>query len=240
MSQYCILEIVRHLQPLDEDLERFREIPVKTPFHIVYIAPRPGKLKALAASDKARLLNLRKRKKIELDEISPATYKEFVDYLRDIDKDIPYVFHFDGHGGKSSKGEIFLEFEKDEDGLESIRVSAEMLGRTLASSKISLAFISACYSAALPYSQNSIIEQLFMAGIPAIVGMQSETGAGQREMPSFVQSFYTALAEPEKYPTLVDAMAHGRAALTESRFWYGPVLYLRSGDDEGRLFKPVK
>jgi len=263
LAKYNILEIVRHLQMPNEHSEKLKEVAIKLPLHVMYIAPRPSGLGALASSDRAPLLELQEDEKIKLDEISPATYEKLMRHIENFDRDATYIFHFDGHGGQGkvcpechkaySKEEkfcsdcktaledgIFLTFENGDSRQE--KVSAEKLGQLFTLSKIRVAFISACYSAAVQdsYLQNSIIARSLLAGIPAIIGMQSGIEAGQKEAPSFVKSFYAALTKPEEYPTLVDAMAYGRAALARrsDKYWYVPVLYLRSGDDEGRFFTP--
>ena len=50
---------------------------------------------------------------------------------------------------------------------------------------------------------------------------------------TFAQSFYKSLAQGE---TVARAVAQGRRRLFRDDTWYIPALYLRSQDDEGRLF----
>ena len=50
---------------------------------------------------------------------------------------------------------------------------------------------------------------------------------------TFAQSFYKTLAQGE---TVARAVAQGRRRLFRDETWYIPTLYLRSQDDEGRLF----
>jgi hypothetical protein len=50
---------------------------------------------------------------------------------------------------------------------------------------------------------------------------------------SFARGFYTSLAQGEAVPR---AVAQGRRRLFRDQAWFIPTLYLRSIDEEGRLF----
>jgi hypothetical protein len=50
---------------------------------------------------------------------------------------------------------------------------------------------------------------------------------------SFARGFYVALAQAETVPR---AVAQGRRRLFRDQTWFIPTLYLRSTDDEGKLF----
>jgi CHAT domain-containing protein len=72
---------------------------------------------------------------------------------------------------------------------------------------------------------------LIRAGIPAVVAMQLSVPV--EAAVSFAKGFYTALAQAETVPR---GVAQGRRRLFRDRTWFIPTLYLRSTDDEGRLF----
>jgi CHAT domain-containing protein len=72
---------------------------------------------------------------------------------------------------------------------------------------------------------------LIRAGVPAVVAMQLSVPV--KAAISFAQGFYTALAQGETVPR---AVAQGRQRLFRGKTFFIPTLYLRSTDDEGRLF----
>ena len=124
----------------------------------------------------------------------------------------------------------YLAFEKDR---TADYVSTEDMENLLVTSKIRLVFLSACQSGVVQGESlfGGLGPGLIRAGVPAVAAMQFSVPV--EDAIGFVTGFYTALAHGETVPR---AVAQGRRRLFRSKTWFIPTLYLRSTDDEGRLF----
>jgi hypothetical protein len=67
--------------------------------------------------------------------------------------------------------------------------------------------------------------------VPAVMAMQFSVPV--EAAVDFASAFYTGLAQGKTVPR---AVAQGRRRLFRDKGWFIPTLYLRSTDDEGRLF----
>jgi len=112
-------------------------------------------------------------------------------------------------------------------------VSTEEMENLLLGSEVRLVLLSACQSAVVQGESlfGGLAPGLIRAGVPAIVAMQFSVPV--KAAIEFAKGFYGALARGESVPR---AVALGRRRLFRSKTWFIPTLYLRSTDDEGRLF----
>ena len=125
----------------------------------------------------------------------------------------------------------YLAFEDDSGNADFVR-PADM-ENVLSTKSIRLVFLPACQSSVVGGESlfGGVGPGLIRAGMPAVVAMQFSMPVNAAI--TFAQSFYKTLAQGE---TVARAVAQGRRRLFRDETWYIPTLYLRSQDDEGRLF----
>ena len=133
-------------------------------------------------------------------------------------------------GKQIGKPEGYLAFENKNNMVD--WVGSDKIGHRF-NSELRLAVLSACRSSVVrgPTLFGGVAPSLIRSGVPAVVGTQlpiSFEAAAQ-----FAEGFYTSLSQYELLPMAVNA---GRQKLLRTASWFIPVLYLRSTDDEGRLF----
>lgn len=152
-----------------------------------------------------------------------------LDALQDALLDGPDVVHFIGHGGFDETTGGFLVFDDGHGGPQ--MVDAEVLAAYLRGSSVRLVVLSACDSARADPTDSfaGVAPRLVLAGLPAVVAMQSFLP--DPLAPVFTAAFYRALADGRPVDTAITA---GRVALfghapTEAH-WSSPVLYLAAGD----------
>jgi hypothetical protein len=144
----------------------------------------------------------------------------------------PHIVHFDGHAvwePDLNQGLMVLEDEKGEPDL----LPAELLATFLRSSNVRLAVLNACETAQTGQDVWAGVAQgLVLAGVPAVVAMQTAVSDGQAA--AFARAFYRALAQRE---SVARAMVHGRQAmLAQTQLsgaagaWIIPALFLRAED----------
>jgi hypothetical protein len=239
--------------------EAVTDLKVRPPWRLLFIAPRPGDLAALPDDAERRavwegLQPLDRPGRLAFDRLAPPTYKALLDCVRGGEY---HIVHFDGHGvfarrcprceemhyphsavcqscgapldGVRPLG--YLAFEGRDGNAD--YVSTEAMGNLLLRSKVRLVFLSACQSGVVRGESlfGGLGPGLILAGVPAVVAMQFSVPVDAAV--DFAKGFYTALAQGETVPR---AVAEGRMGLFRSKTWYIPTLYLRSTDDEGRLF----
>jgi len=234
-------------------------LPVAPPWRLLYIGARPQNLDKLPG-DTERLAvwnglqSLAETGKLTLDRLDPPTYDALLDRMAATDY---HIIHFDGHGVFARRCPEcatmhyphlttcqscatpldnvpplgYLAFESSDGDADN--VSTEDMENLLLGSEVRLALLSACQSAVVRGGSlfGGLGPGLIRAGVPAVVAMQFSVPV--KAAVSFAQGFYTALAQGETVPR---AVAQGRRRLFRGKTWFIPTLYLRSTDDEGRLF----
>jgi CHAT domain-containing protein len=230
-------------------------LQVKSPAHLVYVAPRPTNIDALGQNERDAILQvLQQVEDLQVTTLEPSTYRAFVNTMRQTRYQI---IHYDGHGVfarccpqckamnqphlticANCQGNLsdvmptaYLAFEDDNQHADFI--SAEEFTAPLIGTEISLAYVSACQSATVRSETlfGGLAPALINAGIPAALGMQYAIEVNASA--DFANAFYTRLA---KYESIHKAVAEARIQLFRSQTWFIPALYLRSSDEEGRLF----
>jgi len=247
------VSLIRHII-YDESVP---DLPQK-PLQVLYVAPRSTDTNEFPREE-WEVIPGSARVQTSPEEI--RTLEKLREWLKE-HKGKASVLHFDGHGEVGRKcpkcekiwpEELlacpkcenplknftscgYLFFEKD-DGT-SDRVSSEDFRDTIGGKGIQAVILSACKSSTISGDSvfNSLAPNLFLAKIPAVVGMQFPVLT--KESQKFMKAFYENLATTG---SVVEALTAGRQIFRSStRYWYAPTLYLRSKDDEGRLFTPVK
>jgi hypothetical protein len=239
--------------------EAVTSMPIAPPWRLLFVAARPkdlGRLpqraERLAVWDS--VAPLAETGKLILERLDPPTYDSLLDQLAVNDY---HIIHFDGHGvfarrcpgcatmnypheescrscaapltDVSSRG--FLAFE-DSAGRADF-VSTEAMENIVLTSQVRLAFLSACQSSAIHGASifGGIGPGFVRAGVPSVVAMQFSVPV--HAAVRFAQGFYSALTRGQPLPR---AVALGRQRIFRDGDWFIPTLYLRSSDDEGRLF----
>ncbi len=148
----------------------------------------------------------------------------------------PDVLHFIGHGGFDAERGGYLVLDDGQGGPQP--VDAEVLAGSLRGSRVRLAVLNACESAATDPADSfaGVAPRLVQAGLPAVIAMH--TFLPDAVAAVFSGALYRGLADG--WP--VDAaLTAGRQALfghaPESVFWSIPVLYLSAAD--GVLWQPA-
>jgi len=234
-------------------------LPAAPPWRLLYVAARPQDLAGLP-DDVERLAvwnalqSLAEAGRLALDRLEPPTYDALLERMAGTDY---HVIHFDGHGvfarrcpqcatmhyphlatcqscGTSLEGAPplgYLAFENSAGDAD--YVSTEDMENLLLGSEVRLVLLSACQSSVVRGESlfGGLGPGLVRAGVPAVVAMQFSLPVGSAVR--FAQGFYAALAQGESVPR---AAAQGRQRLFRDKTWFTPTLYLRSTDDEGRLF----
>ena len=247
------LSLIRHII-CDEGMPKIS----KKPLRVLYVAPRPTGADKFPRGE-WEVIPDSARVQTSPEEI--RTLEGLKEWLKE-HKDEASVLHFDGHGQVGRKCPVcekiqtgesltcpdcqrslkdtvpcsYLFFEKD-DG-SSDRVSPEEFREAIAGQGIQVIVLSTCHSSTISGDSvfNSLAPNLFLAKIPAVVGMQFPVLV--KESQEFMKVFYEELAATG---SVVEAVMAGRKIFRSStRYWYAPTLYLRSKDDEGRLFTPAE
>jgi len=249
------IEMVRYIA-YPEPLMPMHSTP---PWRLLYLAARPNDLSPLPPESERNavwtgLQSLVETGKLTLEQLTVPTYDAFLDRMDAADYDI---IHFDGHGVfarrctqcrnlnlpdvascrrcKASLDGIrplgYLAFENDSGNADFVR--PEDMGNVLRTKSVRLVFLSACQSSVVGGESlfGGLGPGLIGAGVPAVVAMQFSVPVDAAI--TFARSFYKTLARGE---TVARAVAHGRQRVFRDETWYIPTLYLRSQDDEGRLF----
>lgn len=190
---------------------------------------------------------------LEFSSLNPPTFQEFQNQ-RDLINQVD-IIHFDGHGafGKCCTNRAcnalvyphyeecpkchaslrhveasgFLVFE-DHNGLGDPVATKDLVG-DLSRSSLGLFLLSACQSATSRGDSvfGGIAPGLILAGVPAVVGMQSSISVNHAV--EFAKEFYSSLVG-HQYLTgksISDAVFRGRRKLSRHGAWYIPTLYLR-------------
>lgn len=234
-------------------------LPASPPWRLLYIAARPQDLAPLP--DEAErsavwnaLQSLAKTEILKLDSLKPPTYNALLDQMNLADY---HIIHFDGHGVFARccsecaamqppqfttcrsctvplddvPPQGYLAFEDEFGDVD--YVSTEAMENVLLGSEVRLMLLSACQSAVVQGESlfSGLGPRLIRAGVPAVVAMQFSVLV--EDAISFARDFYSAIALGE---TISRAVAQGRRRLFREGAWFVPTLYLRSTDDEGRLF----
>jgi hypothetical protein len=234
-------------------------LPAAPPWRLLYIAARPQDLDTLP--DEAERLavwqgldSMSKTGKLILNHLDPPTYEALLDRTAGDDY---HIIHFDGHGVFARRcpqcgtmhyphlsacvscgtplDEVrplgYLAFENDSGEVD--YVSTEAMENLLLNSEVRLVFLSACQSSVVRGESlfGGLAPGLIRAGVPAVVAMQFSVPV--KGAISFATGFYQALAQGQ---AVSRAVAQGRRRLFRDNTWFIPTLYLRSSDDEGRLF----
>lgn len=235
------------------------ELPAQPPWRLLYVMARPKDLAALPAEEQAAVWSglqplAQGDSALVLEQPVSPTYDALLQQLDTADY---HILHFDGHGlvarrcpncralaparapacpscqasldGVEALG--YLAFE-DREGRADFVSTVEM-ENLLAARGVRLVFLSACESSALAGDSlfGALGPGLVRAGVPAVLAMQLVVPAASTV--DFAGSFYAALARGE---TIARAVAGSRRRLFRAGTWFIPALYLRSQDDEGRLF----
>lgn len=229
------------------------------PWRLLYITARPANVDTLPLDQESQLVRdslqpLATEGHLILESLTPATYDQLLDELSARDY---HIIHFDGHGvfgKKCPKCEAmnqshleecaicqdslvdvqpggFLAFEDGDGRVDYVDTSA--LENALFGNQVRLAVISSCVSATVRGETlfSGVGPGLIRAGIPAVVAMQLPIQV--KSATNFAKGFYTALTKGESIPR---AVAQGRRRLYREGSYFIPTLYLRSTDDEGKLF----
>lgn len=232
-------------------------LPVHPPARLLFIESRPRDLPALTAESERQavwhaLQPLADTGRITLERLEPPTYDALLDTGASY-----HLIHFDGHGLYARRcprcrainsasattcsacrtpladvpPQGYLAFEGKAGKADF--VGADDMENLLLHSQVRLMFLSACQSGVVGGHSlfGGVGPGLIRAGVPAVVAMQFSVPV--QSTVSFAESFYTALARGETVP---HAVAQGRRRLFRNGDWYIPTLYLRSRDDEGRIF----
>jgi hypothetical protein len=240
-----VVEVIRHLSRSVRCVSEHETRRI--PLDVLYVGPRPKDLKPSLSWYEAESVEkvCRSRGRNFFGNVLPPTYEKLGKLLNETTRSI---LHFDGLGefvdlcpkcrlvstgekvcnqcGGNLQSTACLYFESGE--READPRSADDIGALVARSGISLVVISACYSGAVKDSgisgvYKSIVARIILAGVPAVVGVQS--AVGEKDMEKFLESFYREL---DASGNLVNAMSHGRWAMVgaSSAYWCIPVLYL--------------
>ncbi|MCP4349846.1 MAG: CHAT domain-containing protein [Desulfobacterales bacterium] len=236
-------------------------LKVYPPWHLLYITARPKSKdnNSLPLNDEREIVSkslqpLREKGLLKVHDLLPPTYDNL---LKELDANQYHIIHFDGHGvfakkcpGCETKNYAhvsecvdckdtlddvqpkgYLNFEGNEKQIDSVNSAA--LESVLFNNQIRLAVISACDSATVRGESifSGVGQSLIRSGIPAVIAMQLpiKTESAIR----FCEGFYTSLTQ---YDSISHAVAKGRRRLCREQAYFIPTLYLRSKDDEGRLF----
>jgi hypothetical protein len=234
-------------------------LPVGPPWRLLFVAARPQDLAPLP-DDTERLAvwngleSLAETGRLTLDRLDSPTYDALLERLSTADF---HIIHFDGHGVFARRcpecltmnhphrttcracatplddvpPQGYLAFE-DEFG-DADYVSTEAMENLLLGGEVRLFLLAACQSGVVQGESlfGGLGPGLIRAGVPAVVTMQFSVPA--EAAIDFARGFYTALTQGETVPR---AVAQGRRRLFRDKTWFIPTLYLRSTDDEGRLF----
>ncbi|MBN1177750.1 MAG: CHAT domain-containing protein [Anaerolineae bacterium] len=250
------ISLVRHLIYGDKPLRLGTALPIR----VLYVAPRlhHAELPEWTAREEWEAIPLSCRVQQEPDDI--CTFDALRARLKAGSS--ATILHFDGHGCWGAQcpdptcrwisdddalrceacGADLCEIEstsylffETEDG-EIDPVSAERFQNCVEGRGLAAIILSTCESAAVGGSSvfNSMAPGLFLAHIPALVGMQFSIKV--KPAYDFMQAFYDVLGQTG---CLTEAVAAGRDELKTTPDWYVPVLYLRGEDDEGRFFSPL-
>lgn len=239
--------------------EAVTALPARPPWRLLYVAARPQDSAALPAESERlavwqALQSLAADERLQLDLLTPPTYDEL---LAQTSATGYHILHFDGHGifarrcprcetmsyphlatcpacGASLGGAPPLGYLAFEDAAgKTDYVSTADLENVLFGRSVRLAVLSACQSGTVRGGSlfGGLGPGLIRAGVPAVVAMQFSVPVP--DAIGFATGFYSALARAETIP---GAVAQGRRRLFRPGTWFMPALYLRSEDDEHRLF----
>ncbi|MBI1299754.1 CHAT domain-containing protein [bacterium] len=149
----------------------------------------------------------------------------------------PHLFHFSGHAawddaagdGGAATGHLLLE-----DGRGGVFGLADaMLAMFLRNRGVALAVLNACESAQGNAQWAGLAHALVLAGVPAVVAMQSPVTDGAAA--AFTGTLYAALANRyslEQAVTLArQTVARQRLPVAGPGAWLAPVLFMRSGSE---------
>ncbi len=234
-------------------------LPAAPPWRLLLVAARPQGL-AVLPDDAERsavwsgLSALAGTGRLQLDMLDEPTYVGLMGRLQAKDY---HIIHFDGHGvfglrcpecgalhyahavacsscGVSLVGNTplgYLAFEGERE--EADWVSTEEMENLLLNSQVRLVVLSSCQSSVVEGESvfGGLGPGLVRAGVPAVVAMQFS--APVEAAVDFAADFYRELGRGRSLP---HAVAQGRRRLFRARTWFIPALYLRSSDDQGRLF----
>lgn len=226
---------------------------------MLYITARPTNIEPLPVEDERQVVwnslqPLVIDQRLLIDQLIPPTYEAFLDMLQTRRY---HLIHFDGHGVFAKKcpnceamnqshltqcaicedslADVqpggFLAFENDKQRVDYVDTSA--IENALFGNEVRLVFISACVSATVRGETifTGVGSGLIRAGVPAVVAMQLPIPVTSAT--NFAKGFYTSLTQGESIPR---AVAEGRRRLFRDGTYFIPTLYLRSTDEEGKLF----
>lgn len=227
------------------------------PLQLLFARSRPKDL-GLVESDESQIIQeefqyLEKEGRVQIKSIPKTTYRELVDR---VDETKPSILHFDGHGRFARRCPKCNEFYHPhvttcespcntellkplgylafEDSAGDVDwVESEKLGPNIGAN-LRLAVLSACDSGTVRGDMvwGGIGPALINIGVPAVIANQLPISADSAK--KFTRGLYRSLAQYDSLPRAVGA---GRRRLAGGNEWFVPVLYLRSMDNEGYLFK---
>ncbi|MCP4362294.1 MAG: CHAT domain-containing protein [Chloroflexi bacterium] len=244
-----------------------KSLKIDLPLRVLIVSPRPKNLASLPpyaepATVMQTLQGQLSAEQVTVTRLPKPTRRGLLAYLR---QHPVHLLHFDGHGiyGKlcpvcsqahtpnskkcvneacnyplaeePAQGYLALENAQQ----QANYISADVFANTiLAGSAVQAVVLSACQSG-LGRQVNlfsGVAPALIQRGIPAVIAMQLAIGV--KPAIAFVRDFYKTLAQ---FKPLVAAVREGRRTLYDDasnpQTWFVPVLYLRSKDSEGQLFK---
>jgi hypothetical protein len=166
--------------------------------------------------------------KVEMDVLQAARRDQLLSRLRGG----YHVLHFIGHGAfDGNRGYLILENEEK----RSDYMSAALVGEMVADTSLRLAVLNACRTsvAGRKSGLGGVAHKLVMAGMPAVVAMQ--TAIADRAAVAFSREFYGALADGWPVDT---AVQEGRRSImmalgnhwSRRVDWAIPTLYMRAPD----------
>lgn len=228
------------------------------PLRMLYACSRPNDLPMTdSAESQAIEQELRNLEGEGLLKIATIPHTS-IDALKENMSDFkPHILHFDGHGRFARQCPHCLEFyqpyltecESCQKGLLSPQgylalensdsqkahwVDGNKLGLYM-SEELMLAVLSTCDSGTVRGETifGGVGPAMIQIGIPAVLANQLPISVNAAK--EFMRGFYHSLASYDSLPRSVSAGRRNLAGRSEE--WFIPVLYLRSRDDEGYLFR---
>jgi hypothetical protein len=160
--------------------------------------------------------------------VQPATYDTLRRWQTKVD-----VFCYIGHGGVGKgRGGFFFEDEAGQSDFVAAEDVADLLNRL----RVSFAVLYSCYGGTVGGQSIflGVAPAMVRAGVPGAVAMQGEISI--KPSLAFLEAIFRAISQPRP---ITEAVAQAREALFRSEEWFRPALYLRSADDDARLFLPA-
>lgn len=229
---------------------------INPPIRLLYVRSRPRVLytpinEQEYQSVQQSLQPLIEEAFLDVKYIHNCSYDAFICAVQEYK---PHILHFDGHGEfgcyckrckkiysplkkKCNVCDLPLDTPKGHLAFEQVEDSVDWINSdkiaSIFDASLRLAVLSACRSSVVRSETlfNGVAPSLIRSGVPAVVGTQLPVSFHAAN--KFSEGFYASLSRYEPVPV---AVASGRQRLINSEEWFIPVLYLRSADDDGRIF----